>query len=203
MEPNMPVLKSLPVLKTRHALTGLALSLAFLAQPAAATGATPEAVVETAVDRTLAALQDAHISDQEADEILKVIDVERVAQFTMGRHWRGMDEATQADFMKAFHSFARVQLREHLADFSEAEVEILRTVERKPGDAIVTTKVSGVDNKEHMVSWRVNENNGWKVTDIEAMGLWFAIEQRAQFQAMLDQNGGDVSALINEIGSAT
>lgn len=199
----MQVLKTLPALKTRHALTGLALSLALLAQPAAASGATPEAVVETAVDRTLAALQDAHISDQEADEILKVIDVERVAQFTMGRHWRGMDEATQADFMTAFHSFARVQLREHLADFSEAEVEILRTVERKPGDAIVTTKVSGVDNKEHMVSWRVNENNGWKVTDIEAMGLWFAIEQRAQFQAMLDKNGGDVSALIQEIGAAS
>lgn len=199
----MQVLKTLPALKTRHALTGFALSLALLAQPAAATGATPEAVVETAVDRTLAALQDSHISDQEADEILKVIDVERVAQFTMGRHWRGMDEATQADFMTAFRSFARVQLREHLADFSEAEVEILRTVERKPGDAIVTTKVSSVNDKEHMVSWRVNDNNGWKVTDIEAMGLWFAIEQRAQFQAMLDQNGGDVSALIKEIGSAT
>lgn len=199
----MQVLKSLPALKTRHALTSLALSLALLAQPAAASGATPESVVETAVDRTLSALQDSHISDQEADEILKVIDVERVAQFTMGRHWRGMDEATQADFMTAFRSFARVQLREHLADFSEAEVEILRTVERKPGDAIVTTKVSGVDNKEHMVSWRVNDNNGWKVTDIEAMGLWFAIEQRAQFQAMLDNNGGDVSQLIEEIGSAT
>ncbi len=199
----MQVLKSLPAIKTRHALTGIALSLALLAQPAAATGATPEAVVETAVDRTLAALQDSHISDQEADEILKVIDVERVAQFTMGRHWRGMDEATRSDFMDAFRTFARVQLREHLADFSDAEVEILRTVERKPGDAIVTTKVSGVDNKEHMVSWRVNDNDGWKVTDIEAVGLWFAIEQRAQFQAMLDKNGGNVSQLIAEIGSAS
>lgn len=199
----MQVLKTLPALKARHALTGLALSLALLAQPAAASGATPEAVVETAVDRTLSALQDSTISDQEADEILKVIDVERVGQFTMGRHWRSMDEATQADFMKAFRTFARVQLREHLADFSEAEVEILRTVERKPGDAIVTTKVSGVDDKEHMVSWRVNDNNGWKVTDIEAMGLWFAIEQRAQFQAMLDKNGGDVRALIQEIGAAS
>ena len=199
----MQVLKTLPALKTRHALTGIALSLALLAQPAAASGASPEAVVETAIDRTLSALQDSTISDQEVDEILKVIDVERVGQFTMGRHWRSMDEATQADFMKAFRTFARVQLREHLADFSEAEVEILRTVERKPGDAIVTTKVSGVDDKEHMVSWRVNDNNGWKVTDIEAMGLWFAIEQRAQFQAMLDKNGGDVSALIQEIGAAS
>ena len=66
----MQVLKTLPALKTRHALTGFALSLALLAQPAVASGASPEAVVETAVDRTLSALQDSTISDQEADEIL-------------------------------------------------------------------------------------------------------------------------------------
>lgn len=199
----MQALKNLPALKTPAAMTGLVLSIALFAQPAAAsTGATPEAVVNTAVERTLAALQDSRISDQEADGILELIDVKRVAPFTMGRYWRTMDEATQARFIEAFHKFARVQLREHLSDFSSAEVEILRTVERKPGDAIVTTKVTGADSKEHMVSWRVNENDGWKVTDIEAMGLWFAIEQRAQFQSMLDQNGGNVSQLITEIGSA-
>lgn len=202
----MPIQKTLPALKVRRAVTGLAvsLSLALIAYPAAAnTGSGPETVVNTAVERTLAALQDSRISDQEADGIIELIDLERVAPFTMGRHWRTMDEATQASFIDAFQQFARVQLREHLSNFSEAEVEILRTVERKPGDAIVTTKVTGPDSKEHMVSWRVNDNDGWKVTDIEAMGMWFAIEQRAQFQAMLDQNGGDVSQLITEIGSAS
>ncbi|ABI76030.1 toluene tolerance protein, Ttg2 family [Hyphomonas neptunium ATCC 15444] len=197
----MQVLKTLPAFKTGTAITGLLLSAALIAQPAAAVGATPEAVVNTAVERTLSALEDNQISDQEADAILELIDVDRVAPFTMGRHWRTMDDATQASFVKAFRQFARVQLREHLAEFSDAEVEILRTVERKPGDAIVTTKVSA-DSEEHTVSWRVTENDGWKVTDIEAMGLWFAIEQRAQFQAMLDQNGGNVNELIKEIGSA-
>ncbi|PKP82620.1 MAG: toluene tolerance protein [Alphaproteobacteria bacterium HGW-Alphaproteobacteria-18] len=202
----MPIQKTLPAINVRRAVTGLAvsLSLALIAHPAAAnTGSSPEAVVDKAVQRTLSALEDARISDQEADAILELIDIERVAPFTMGRHWRTMDEPTQARFIEAFHKFARVQLREHLSDFSSAEVEILRTVERKPGDAIVTTKVTGADSKEHMVSWRVNDNDGWKVTDIEAMGLWFAIEQRAQFQAMLDQNGGNVSQLITEIGSAS
>lgn len=198
----MQGLKSLPALKIPAAMTGLALSLSVLAQPAAATGASPEAVVEMAVERTLSALEDQTISNAEADSILELIDVERVAPFTMGRHWRGMDEAEQADFIGAFRQFARIQLRKHLADFSQAEVEILRTVERKPGDAIVTTQVTGVESEAQTVNWRVTENNGWKVTDIEAMGLWFAIEQRAQFQAMLDKNGGNVRALITEIQTA-
>ena len=199
----MPALKTLPTLKTPTAISGLVLSVALFAQPAfASTGSTPEAVVNSAVERTLSALQDQQISDKEADSILELIDVERVAPFTMGRHWRTMDDATQARFVDAFRQYARVQLRKHLADFSDADVEILRTVERKPGDAIVTTTVTGIDSKEQTVNWRVNENDGWKVTDIEAMGLWFAIEQRAQFQAMLDQNGGDVSKLIAEIAAA-
>lgn len=198
----MQGLKSFPALNIPAAMTGLALSMALFAQPAAATGASPEAVVEMAVERTLSALEDQTISNAEADSILELIDVERVAPFTMGRHWRGMDEAEQADFIGAFRQFARIQLRKHLADFSQAEVEILRTVERKPGDAIVTTQVTGVESEAQTVNWRVTENNGWKVTDIEAMGLWFAIEQRAQFQAMLDKNGGNVRALITEIQTA-
>ena len=199
----MKVFSTLPALKARTALAGMFLTAAVFSQPAAAsTGSSPEAVVDTAVERTLSALEDAQISNSEADAILELIDVERVAPFTMGRHWRTMDEATQAQFVDAFRHFASVQLREHLSGFSDAEVEILRTVERKPGDAIVTTKVSNGDAEEHVVSWRVTDNDGWKVTDIEAMGLWFAIEQRAQFQAMLDKNGGNVSELITEIASA-
>ncbi|MFN4183997.1 MAG: phospholipid-binding protein MlaC [Hyphomonas sp.] len=200
----MSIQKTFPALKARDAVTGIAiaLSLAVIAQPAAAnTGSSPEAVVDKAVQRTLAALEDSNISGPEADKILELIDVERVAQFTMGRHWRTMEGATQESFIEAFRKYTRVQLREHLAGFSNADVEILRTTERKPGDAIVTTRVSGADSKEQLVSWRVNDRDGWKVTDIEAMGLWYAIEQRAQFQAMLDQNGGNISELITDIGS--
>lgn len=199
----MKVLKSLSPLKTRTTLAGILMAAAFLSPAAAAsTGGSPEAVVNTAVERTLAALEDAKISNQEADSILELIDVDQVAPFTMGRHWRTMDEATKREFLDAFRKFARGQLRDHLSGFSQADVEILRTLERRPGDTIVTTKVSNGDGDEHLVSWRVTDNDGWKVTDIETMGLWFAIEQRAQFQAMLDKNGGNIRELISEIGAA-
>jgi hypothetical protein len=111
----MKVLKPLSALKSRTAIAGIFVAAAFLSPTAtASTGGSPEAVVNTAVERTLAALEDAKISDLEADGILELIDVDRVAPFTMGRHWRTMDEATQARFVTAFRQFARGQLREHL-----------------------------------------------------------------------------------------
>lgn len=161
----------------------------------------PAAVVDTAVERTIDALQDTRISDAEADAILALIDIERVAPFTLGKHWRTADEATKTAFIAAFQEFSREQLREHLSGFANADVEIVRTIERKEGDAVVITNVSGVDDEEHVVSWRVNDRDGWKVTDIEVAGLWFAIEQRAQFQAVLDQNGGDIEGLMSKMKS--
>ena len=194
--------KAFRSLKSTTAIAGAALSMAMLAQPALASDNTDHAaaaVVTEAVDLTVTALQDSNISDAEADSIIELIDMERVAPFTLGRHWRTMEDAQKAEFMSAFELYARAQLREHLSGLSNADVEVVRTVERKPGDAIVITNVTGVDDKEQTVSWRLNEDGEWKITDIEVMGLWFAIEQRAQFQAVLDQNGGSIDALIAEM----
>ena len=44
-------------------------------------------------------------------------------------------------------------------------------------------------------------NGSWHIVDIQAQDIWFAIEQRAQFGAILDRNNGDIDALINEISS--
>lgn len=187
---------------TRTAIAGAILAMALVAPPALArSDNSAAAVVSTAVDRTTSALQDANISDAEADQILELIDLERVAQFTLGKHWRAADDASRAAFNTAFRDYARVQLREHLSGFADAKVEVVRTVERQAGDAIVVTNVTGVDSKQHVVSWRVHDRQGWKISDIEVSGLWFAIEQRAQFQAVLDQNGGNIEDLISRMAT--
>ncbi len=47
------------------------------------------------------------------------------------------------------------------------------------------------------VRWRViNRNGSWRVVDVQAFGLWLAIEQRAQIAAILDQNGGSIDDVI-------
>lgn len=156
-------------------------------------------VVTDAVNRTMLALSDDRISDAEADTILELIDIEGVARFSLGRRWRELSLSEQADFVEAFRFFARAQLRDQLAQLAGSEIETVRSIERRPGDMIIVTKVTGITDAEYLVSWRITSANGWKIADMEILGIWFAIEQRAQFAAILDRNGGDIRSLIREL----
>lgn len=62
------------------------------------------------------------------------------------------------------------------------------------------TSVTNADGEQLPVSWRVKSFDGdWQIIDVEFEGLWLVIEQRAQFQATLDANGGDVGALADSL----
>lgn len=192
-----------PMLKNVFLSGAMALGIVLAVTPpasaeAAATGAS--ATVQTCVDRTVTALDDADISDSEAESILEMVDVDRVAQFSLGNHWSDMNADQQDRYVDAFRSYAHKQLKTHLSGFSKATVELGDVAERGDSDAIVQTIVSNDDDRQ-TVSWRVMENGGWKVVDIEVQNVWFAIEQRAQFDAILDKNGGDIDALISQISA--
>ncbi|MGB3625875.1 MAG: ABC transporter substrate-binding protein [Henriciella sp.] len=179
------------------------LAVAFAVSPSAyAKAADDDAkqVVSEAVDRTLAALDDAEISTTEADTILELVDVDRVAQFALGNHWDNLSESQKPEYIAAFRTFANNQLQDHLSGFSQAEVAIEDVQARGSDDAIVQTIVTTDDDRQ-TVSWRLYGSGDWKIVDIEVQNVWFAIEQRAQFDAILDENGGDLDALIAEIAS--
>lgn len=180
-------------------------SLSFLltltpAAQAKASDAEAKSVVSDAVDRTLTALDDAAISNSEADTILELVDVDRVAQFALGNHWDKLSESQKSEYLAAFRNFANKQLQGHLTGFSEAKVDIEDVMARGDKDTIVTTIVTTGDDRQ-TVSWRLFDSGSWKIVDIEVQNVWFAIEQRAQFDAILDKNGGDLDALIAEISA--
>lgn len=177
---------------------GFMLTLIPAAQ-AKATEAEAKETVSTAVDRTMAALEDAAISNVEADAILELVDVDRVAQFALGNHWTELSDSQKPEYLAAFRTFANNQLQDHLSGFSDADVTIEDVASRGDEDAIVTTIVTTKDDERNTVSWRVIDTGTWKIVDIEVKDVWFAIEQRAQFDAILDKNGGDLDALIAEI----
>ena len=77
-----------------------------------------------------------------------------------------------------------------------------------PSDSIVDTTIARSDGKNMDVRWRVLHRNGeYQVVDvaldIDGNLIWLAIEQRAQFLALLDRTNGSADALINKINDMT
>ena len=125
----------------------------------------------------------ADISDPAKGEeaFTRSIDVAAVARFALGKHARRVSPDEQARFTAA--------LSEFLTDtFRDADVEVLGSKDRSETDSIVATRVTREGEEPMIVRWRVIEREGeWRVVDVEVLGLWLAIEQRAQISAILDR----------------
>lgn len=184
----------------------LTVSSAVALVPAASAASGEEGAVEAvnaAVEQTMAALEDSNISQSEASGIIEHVKVDRVAQFALGKTWTTLSDEQKASYIDAFEQYARAQMQQHLSNLSMAEAEVTDVVTRSNGDAIVTTKVATPEDPNQKVNWRVIDDGGWGIVDIQVQDIWFALQQREQFQAVLDQNNGDIDALIAKLSGGS
>ena len=65
------------------------------------------------------------------------------------------------------------------------------------------TQIATEEDPSQKVSWRVINDGSWGIVDIQVQGVWFAIQQREQFQALLDRNNGDIDALISQLSDGS
>ena len=70
----------------------------------------------------------------------------------------------------------------------------------RPGDALVTTMMAGPRTQPTPIQWRVqNSGQGWKVIDVQVKGVWLAITQQQDFISTIDNNGGKIDVLIQQL----
>ena len=178
------------------------ISAALLAMPCMAQAQeTAATVVENLSEQTVEFLEDNQLQKQEVDRLLADVDVDGIARFALGKYSSRLSADEYASYETAFRAYLREQLREQLVRFSGGDIEV-EGAERRGNQSIIETTVTKPDGEQLDVNWRLRKSEkGWEVIDVEAMNLWLAIEQRAQFQADLDQSGGDISALVQTLRS--
>ncbi|MEM9055140.1 MAG: ABC transporter substrate-binding protein [Pseudomonadota bacterium] len=135
-----------------------------------------------------------------ADAVLSALDLELIAQFTLGRYATSLSSEDQSKFATALEAFLRKQLVAQSAKLQNVSLEVLQTANRNARDAIVTTRVTGF-GEPLTLRWRVVQRKGaWSVVDLEFQGVWLAIEQRAQINAILSKPGAAIDDVIKQLG---
>ena len=169
-------------------------ALALMALPAAA-GPEAEAVIEGAASQ---------IGDpvKSREAIRQSVDIDTVANFTLGKHARRVSEEERARFVEAFENYLLDSLEGHGEQFRDAKVTILGSKDRGDDDSIVETRVDRPGEDPETVRWRViKKDNDWRVVDVEVAGLWLAIEQRAQIAAIMDRPHATIDDAIKALNS--
>jgi phospholipid transport system substrate-binding protein len=168
-----------------------------------------EAFVSSEVSRALSILNGSAGEARKAEFrafVDQVADVPRITHFVLGKYNRTITPAQFNDFAQAFRLYANSVYEDRLGQYHGEKMQVVSSVVRQPGDVIVTTQVVGGQTKQPIkVLWRVlrGSDGRYRAVDVSVEGIWLAITEQQDFVSTLDNNHGDIPALIAQLRSQT
>jgi phospholipid transport system substrate-binding protein len=169
-----------------------------------------EIFVQSSIDKTYAILNEGALSSSERARqfhalLLSVVDVRRVALFTLGPYARNAAPADVEIFERAFAEFLSAVYQRGLESY--AAPKVTGSTERAPDDVIVNVSATAPNGKgpQLRLAFRVRGTSSGEqsVTDLQVEGAWLAIVQRGEFTAYLQQHKADIASLGMELEKRT
>jgi len=191
-------------LKRRTVLAMFAAPLVLAGPAAAAAPTVAESFVDENIHKGLEILRDKRLSnvqrrDQFEGLLLTLVDVRRIALFTLGQYRRSAPPDDVEAFVNAFKNYAAAAYQSYFAKYTDQTLKVIGSTQRSPTDFIVQTNLvdPGSSQPPAEVDFRVRTDTGKPVlVDVAYQGIWLSLEQRDQFVAFLGQNNGNVRTLI-------
>jgi len=179
---------------------GKALAAWLMVAGAVAATANPRDVVQAAVTRVVAVLQDdfsaAHLdrprSEMRRAELHRVandlFDFDEMARRTLTRHWNGRTPEEKAEFVRLFTDVLERSYIGRIEQFSGER--ILYTGERVEGAfATVRSRIVTRRNAEIAVDYRLMLRDGrWRAYDVLLDGVSFVASYRSEFERIIQQS---------------
>jgi phospholipid transport system substrate-binding protein len=130
-----------------------------------------------------------------------IADVPEITTFVLGKYAKSITPGQMQRFAPLFEDYVQNLFLQHLNDFHADTLTVKDSAARKPGDVLVRTTLTGKDGKPPTeLSWRVlGSGSDWKVIDVQLSGVSLAYEIRTDFVSTMDDQGGDIEALISRL----
>ncbi len=199
-------------MRTSLRIIGLAASALVMSLSAGADERT-EAFVRDNGDDVLRTLNDTTLDSAARTELfaqymVEFTDFEAISRFVIGPYARRFSETEFDAYSAAFRRFALANYRVQFDRYRGTSLDVTGSVDRNARDSVVETVMRQPNGEELEIKWRVLErSSGLKIVDvglnIDGNLLWLAIEQRAQFLALLDRENGSATALTRKLDELT
>jgi len=155
-------------------------------------------------------LPDARRRAQFRDFLTSLTDIRRIALFTLGPARRTATPQQVDAFVNSFRNYAVAVYESRLKAYAGQSLRVIGGSEHGPGDYIVRTVLVDPTGRTEQqgepieVDFRVAGTAGhYVVIDAAIAGVWLALEERDQFTAFLEENNGNLNALITHLDALT
>ena len=176
--------------------------------PAATTQGAPDQLVTKVsndvldairADKTLQAGDISKLNQLVDQKVLPYVDFEKMTRLAVGRGWRQATPEQRTQLVKEFRTLLTFTYSGALSQISDHKVQ-LRPFRAAPTDTdvVVRTQVVASKGEPIQLDYRLEKgDSGWKIYDMNILGVWLIENYRNSFATEL--NSGGVDALLKSL----
>jgi len=133
------------------------------------------------------------------EKVLPYVDFEKMTQLAVGRGWRQATPEQRAALTREFRILLVRTYSGALSQVTDHQVQ-LRPFRTQPGDTDVLVRTSVVASRGDPIQldYRLEKTEaGWKIYDVNILGVWLVENYRTQFASQI--NAGGVDGLVKTL----
>lgn len=138
--------------------------------------------------------------------LLSITDTRRIGLFALGQYGNDATPEQLSAFQNTFRDYVIGAFESQLDSFKGGRITVTGTTMRTPDEVVVNAQMTrSIASEPLTMAFRLRAlpDGSFVVTDMQFEGLWLALSERQEFTAFLQQHGGDISALTENLRAKT
>jgi phospholipid transport system substrate-binding protein len=181
----------------------LCLAVAALAAPAQAANSPAAALIEKAAGEVIALIKAKTGREREAGIraiLVAYFDLPFMGQSALGTHWAATSAPQRERFLKAVASAEARAYSERFGHYGGQTLEVGRVSTRSNGATVVDSKLNQTNGQPITIQWELRDTgHGLRITDVKIEGVSMVMTRRSDFNSYIQNHGGKVEPLIEEL----
>lgn len=128
-------------------------------------------------------------------------DVDGIARFVLGRYWQTTNDSERQQFEQVFDQYMIDVYWGHFNQYTGQRFVVTKKTPEGANTTLVSSQIIQPGGQHPVnVVWRVVDHSGkYQISDVSIEGVSELVSYRQEFSSAISQNGGNVSALINQL----
>ena len=162
--------------------------------------------IDDITNRTSNILSSDDSNEVKIQELIKIgensVDIDGIGFYTLGKHRKNLSDDQKVEFKKIFREYFLKSFSTRLVEYKEAKIVVISEDVKNEKYTIVKSKLLATSNRpEVAIDWRVYTKDPLKplIRDLVIEGLSLARTQKEEFNSIITNNDGNISALFTTL----
>ena len=127
-------------------------------------------------------------------------DLNYMGQAALGKYWESANPEQRQRYLKAAVSAEAHAYAERFGQYGGQTLTLGRVSTRPNGASVVDSRLNQTNGQPIKIEWEVRDSSGApRITDVKIEGVSMVITRRTDFTSYIQNSGGKVEALIQEL----